>query len=94
MATIVAKHRIMDPERFFAMGEEVTANAPEGVRARQFCPSEEKDEAVCLWEADSVDALSGYLDPASAGIAENTYYVVDQEFAFGLPQEQEQAAAS
>jgi hypothetical protein len=89
-STIVVQHRITDPEGFLGRGEEVVGNAPSGVRALQFCPSQDHGTAVCLWEAESIDALRDYLDPVSEGFAENTYYAVDEEHAFGVP---DQAAA-
>jgi hypothetical protein len=53
---IVVQHRITDPEKFFSMdAQEVAAGGPPGVQGRQFFPSMERSEAVCLWEADSVD---------------------------------------
>ena len=87
MATIVVQHRINDPEKFFGLTEEVTGNAPAGVRPRQFCPSQDRTEAVCLWEADSVDALRRYLDSiAGTDVTENSYFVINEEYAFGLPE--------
>ena len=84
---IVVQHRITDPEKFFSMdGEEVASGGPPGVQGRQFFPSEDRSSAVCLWEADSIDMLRGYLDPATEGAAENTYFEVDTERAMGLPQ--------
>jgi len=92
MASIIAQHQIKDPETFFGLTEEVLGNVPPGVQVRQFCPSEDKSRPVCLWEAPSMEALRSYLDPiAGPEVTENLYYVVDEESAFGLPQE---AAAS
>jgi hypothetical protein len=88
---IVAQHRIIDPERFLTEAEEVVGGAPPGVQLQQSFPSQDTSVAVCLWEADSIDAVREYLDPASEGIAENTYFEVDAEHAIGLP---ETAAAS
>jgi len=31
----------------------------------------------CLWEADSIEALQGYLDSATEGVAENASFEVD-----------------
>jgi hypothetical protein len=88
MAIIVAQHQINDPEKFFALSNEVVENVPSGIRARQFCPSADRTQAVCLWEADSVDALRGYLDSiAGRDVTDNTYYLVNEEYALGLPQE-------
>jgi hypothetical protein len=51
-----------------------------------FFPSQDRSAAVCLWEADSIDALRDYLDPATAGASENTYFEVNGELAMGLPE--------
>ena len=84
---VVVLHRITDSEKFFSIDAgEVAGGGPEGVQGVQFFPSTEKDSAVCLWETDSVDTLREYLDPATEGVAENTYFEVDSEQAMGLPQ--------
>jgi hypothetical protein len=84
---VVAIHRITDPEKFFSMdAEEVAGGGPSGVQGRQFFPATEGSTAVCLWEADSIDSLRDYLDPATAGASENTYFEVDVERSMGLPE--------
>ncbi len=84
---VVVKHRITDPDKFFSMdAEEVSGGGPPDVQGRQFFPSTDGSSAVCLWEADSIDSLRGYLDPATEGAAENTYFEVDTERAMGLPE--------
>ena len=84
---VVVIHRITDPEKFFsANAEEVAGGGPPGVQGRQFFPAKEGSSAVCLWEADSIDSLRNYLDPATAGMSENTYFEVDAERAMGLPE--------
>ena len=82
---VVAVHRITDPEKFFAVNaDDIASGGPAGVQGKQFFPSTKQDEAVCLWETDSIDSLRDYLDPATEGLAENTYFEVDAERAFGL----------
>ena len=71
--------------------EEVAGGGPPDVKGRQFFPAKEGTTAVCQWEADSIDSLRNYLDPATAGMSENTYLEVDTARAMGLP---EAAAAS
>jgi hypothetical protein len=53
---------------------------------RHFLPARDASAADCLWEVESLDALRDYLDPATRGISENTYFEVDSESAMGLPQ--------
>ena len=84
---IVVQHRITDPEKFFSMDAgEVAGGGPPGVQGRQFFPSQDGSAAVCLWETDSIDTLRDYLDPATADVAENTYFEVNAELAMGLPE--------
>ena len=84
---VVVLHRISDPEKFFSMdAEEVSGGGPTGTRGLQFYPSQDKTVAVCLWEADSIDLIRDYLDPATAGASENTYFEVDGDRAMGLPE--------
>jgi len=81
---IVVEHTITNPDVFFGLASRV-AEAPAGINAIQFFPSMSKDRAVCLWEAKSVDALKGFLDPLTAPSSRNIYYAVDGTKAMGLP---------
>jgi ubiquinone/menaquinone biosynthesis C-methylase UbiE len=83
---VVAKHRITDAERFLSIAQGAAENAPSGVYGRQFCPSRDGSEAVCLWEADSVDAVEAYLDPLTGNASENAYFQVSSEHAIGIPE--------
>ena len=83
---VVARHRIKDAEAFFSASQVAAEDAPAGVYGRQFCPSRDKTEAVCLWEADSVAAVKRYLDELIGEAAENTYFQVSTEDAIGIPQ--------
>ncbi|MFN2616919.1 MAG: hypothetical protein ABR581_07310 [Thermoleophilaceae bacterium] len=84
---VVVKHRITDPEQFFSGDpEEIAANAPDGVEAKQFFPSVDRSEAVCLWGGPSIDAVREYIDSVTGDSAENTYFEVSAEFAMGLPE--------
>ena len=84
---VAVEHRITDPEKFASMdAEEVAGGGPAGVRLQQFIPAQDMSLAICLWEADSIDLLRDYLDPATAGVAENRYFAGDAERAMGLPQ--------
>ena len=81
---IVVEHTITKPDVFFGLASKVT-DAPSGINPIHFFPSVNKDRAVCLWEAKSVDALKGFLDTLTARSSRNTYYPVDSTVAMGLP---------
>jgi hypothetical protein len=89
---VVVQHQIEDPETAFARGEKLIKNegAPTGVRGLQFYPSTDGSAVTCLWEADSVEAIQGYVDSTLGDSSVNTCYEVDAEQAFaerplGLP---------
>jgi len=83
---LVVHHRITDRKGFLATDpKDIGGNAPDGVVVKLFLPARDASAADCLWDAPSLDALRGYLDPATSGIAENTYFEVDADSAMGLP---------
>ncbi|HSI81706.1 MAG TPA: hypothetical protein VK919_13755 [Solirubrobacterales bacterium] len=84
---IVAQHRITDPEKFSSLDPaELAEGGPLGVQLRQFFPPQDGSAAICLWEADSIDTVRDFLDPATAGVTENTYFAVDADRSMGLPE--------
>lgn len=84
---IVVQHRIIDLDRFSSIdAAEVAGGGGPGLKLRQFLPPQDGSVATCLWQADSTDSLREYLDPATAGVTENTYIEVDEENAIGLPE--------
>ena len=83
---LVVHHRVTDRERFLAKDpQDIAGDAPAGVHVFHFLPAEDASAADCLWEAESLDALRDYLDPATRGFTENTYFEVDADRAMGLP---------
>jgi hypothetical protein len=44
--------------------------------------------AVCLWDAESVEAVDNFLTEAFGDIVRNECYSVKTEVAIGLPKEQ------
>ena len=84
---IVAQHRIKDPARFWSLSPQ----GPGAPRLQAAYPSHDKTKGVCLWEADSIDALRNFIDALVGDASENTYFEVNAGFAVGLP---ERAGAS
>ena len=80
---ILVEHTITNQDVFFGLVQKVT-KAPSGIKALQFFPSMDKNQAVCLWEANSVDALKGFLEPLIAKSSRNIYYAVDSKKPIGL----------
>ena len=81
---VVAEHMITNPDAFFALAGKV-GEAPSGLNTIHFFPSTSQNRAVCLWEANSVDAVRSFLEPMASECSINTYYAVDGTKAMGLP---------
>jgi hypothetical protein len=89
MSTYVfVHHTIKDAETAFARGERLLAGtgAPAGVRVLQFCPSRDRSQVMCIWEADGVDAVRDYVDSTLGDASDNAYFEIDGTVALGLPQ--------
>jgi hypothetical protein len=82
---VITKHQIKDADAFFAAARMAAEGAPPGVYGRQFCPSRDGAEAVCLWEADSLEAVREYLDSLIGETSDNAYFEVDTRRAIGMP---------
>jgi hypothetical protein len=54
--------------------------------AERFWPSSDRTEAVCLWEAGSVETVRDYLDSFVGAASENQYFQVSNEHAIGIPE--------
>ena len=90
---VVVQHTFKDPQTAFSRGERLIKNegAPTGVRGLQFYPAKDGSGATCLWEADAVDDVQGYVDSTLGDSSENLCYEVDAEQAFakqplGIPE--------
>lgn len=66
---VLVHHTIHDPERFWGAAEE----PPEGLVLHQTLSARDGRRATCLWEADSVEEVSDYLESLNDGFATNEY---------------------
>ena len=82
---VIAKHQIKDTEAFVAVARTAAEGAPPDVHGRQFCPSRDGADAVCLWEADSLESVREYLDSLIGKTSDNAYFEIDTRRAIGMP---------
>jgi hypothetical protein len=52
---------------------------PLGFTLHTSVTTQDGSRAFCLWEVESVEALSTILDAQTKGILKNTYYAIDQK---------------
>jgi hypothetical protein len=82
---IVAQHQISDPATFWSTVQEAAPTLPSDVKLRQVLPNAQGTEAICLWEADSVDAVREVVEGSVGAVSTNTFFTVDSARAVGLP---------
>jgi hypothetical protein len=80
---VIAIHSVSDPEGFWAAASSL--DPPEGVTLHSTLPNDDGTRAVCVWEANSVDAVRDFVDGNSAGMSSNEFFEVNPENARGLP---------
>ena len=79
----IAIHTISDPEKFWAGVE--TLEVPGGLTLHSTIGNQDGTKAVCVWEADSVDSIRNFIDPATEGISSNEYFQANEQYSMGLP---------
>jgi hypothetical protein len=87
MPYVVAIHQINDPESFWSGAARAIPNLPPEVTLHASYPQGDGSRAVCLWEAESVDAVRELVDSGTADTSRNEYFEVDAQHAGarGLP---------
>jgi hypothetical protein len=85
---VIVQHQIKDAPTAFSRGEALQKGegAPPGARVLGFYPSQDQAAVTCIWEADSVDSVQGYVDSTLGDASENSCYGVDAEQAMGIPE--------
>ena len=76
-------HDIGDPGRFWGAVE--SSEIPAGVTIHSTLPNEDGTRAVCLWEAESVDAVKDAVEGTVGEVSSNEFFEVDASKAQGLP---------
>ena len=82
---VVVNHAINDASRFWAIAQSVTSGLPAGLKVLHTFPSSDGRKAVCVWEADSVEAVRTFLDAATAGMARNDYFEAPNKEGLAMP---------
>jgi hypothetical protein len=82
---IVVKHNISNPAKFWETAPAAMPTLPNGVKLHSTLPNHEGSNAVCLWEANSIDAVKEAIEPLLGQMSKNEYFEVDAKKAIGLP---------
>jgi hypothetical protein len=83
---VIALHDIRDPEKFGELVGPTIEKIPSGMKLNFMLPSQDGDQAVCFWEAGSVEDVRSFIDGATGDASKNEYFPVEESQAIGLPQ--------
>ena len=82
---VVVQHTVKDPASFWGLAQQGVPNLPPHLKLHHCFPASDGTRAVCVWEADSVQAVKeffrGELDRASS----NEFYPVENKEGVALP---------
>ncbi len=85
---VTAIHQITDPEKFRQGVRAATPPAsefPAGIVLHSMFSNPDDTKAVCLWEAETVDAVRDLVASVVGQFSQNEYFEVNKETALGLP---------
>ncbi|MEP6675396.1 MAG: hypothetical protein ABJA78_09575 [Ferruginibacter sp.] len=85
---IVVNHKINNSAEFWASAQKSLPELPiSGVnKIIQVMPNNEMSEAVCVWEADSIEQLNTYLRSKVHNWSTETYFELNAPASMGVPQ--------
>jgi hypothetical protein len=89
---IVVQHSISNPSAFWSSAD--PNSLPKEVKLHHTFPTPDGTRAVCVWEADSIEAVRNVLEPMTAGVSRNEYFQVENRDGYGRPSQVRQTAAA
>ena len=82
---VLVHHTVTDPKRFWATVADATPNLPANLKLHQTLTARDGTKATCLWEAESVEAVRTFLDPAFSGMSRNEYAEAENREGLAVP---------
>ena len=78
-------HEIADTESFEERGLAMTEEIPEGIKNHQACISTDGTAGTCVWEGESVDEVSQFIDTALGDASKQKYFEIHEDVSVGVP---------
>jgi hypothetical protein len=89
---VVVQHTVTEPTIFWNGAD--PNNLPPQVKLHHSFPTPDGTRAVCIWEADSVDAVRDFLEPLLGRVSRNEYFAVENRDGVARPSQVPQTAAA
>lgn len=83
---ILVSQTISMPAEFWGTVQHHLNNLPDDdvIKLISVFPNENMDQCVCVWEADSIETLDGYLRNKIGMVSKNSYFQINEANAIGL----------
>jgi hypothetical protein len=88
---VLVQHTISDPASFWNDADPRTLPK---VKLHHTFPTPDGTRAVCIWEADTVEALRNLLEPMVGKVSRNEYFAVENREGFVFPSRVPRTAAA
>ena len=82
---VLVQHEIRDPQRFWSKAEQSIPTIPDGLKLHHSLAAKDGSRASCLWEADSVEMVRGYLEPLFGSFSTNRYAEAENRDGVAMP---------
>jgi hypothetical protein len=89
---VAVQHSISDPSAFWNAADPATLS-PKAKLHHTF-PAPDGSRAICIWEAETVEALRSILEPVVGKVSRNDYFAVENREGFAFPSRVPRAAAA
>jgi len=80
---VAVQHSIFDPASFWDIVEKTPL--PSNVILHHTFPSTAGDHAICIWEAETVEAVRSIVEQAVGNYSRNEYFQVENKQAIAKP---------
>ena len=96
---VLVHHDITNPQQWAQITQKMKTaveqgQMPQGLKGLMYLPSTDGRKAACLWEAQTLEMLRGFLDRQLGSAARNDYFEINSQAAFGLPGQEEMRKAA
>jgi hypothetical protein len=82
---VLVEHIINDPQAFWSSVAYALSSPPSLMTLHHCLPTPDGTHAVCVWEAERMQDVSGFLEAYVGHLARNLYYPVDAVAGIHLP---------
>jgi hypothetical protein len=82
---VLVQHYVSNPRTFWSDVRSALPTLPQYIALRHCFPTPDGTHAVCVWEAESVEDVRGFLEAYVGHVSRNLYFAVENETGIAIP---------